>query len=322
MRFGRRCERVDKSELAAAARQWVGGAIDQSFPRFVDWLRSEGYAFGNFDSGPLRFDERHAYLRYDVHTQDLLAAYVLADLHEQLKIAGSFQITWKFSRYEEGVEPYFTKLLEFDRHYVGFGLHAAPTASWYSYEKLGGDFSQHVGAVSSEDFSAWVVELYAAYCRDGDSAPGLKEMRQGTDDTMSRIAASFRSTFGEWKSISGHGNFLTNGFTDVCARHPEVVVLRPYFHPVDYFTRWGVARFGFDHEATSFGFDSVPFPRVLLEGNSEETRRRWYRGRVSHGAGFVALLHPATWTCSHNATFFLPETAYPSDAKNGLCGPA
>jgi hypothetical protein len=321
VRLGWRCERVDKRGLAAVARSMTGGAIDLSFPRFVEWLRSEGYVFDGFENGPLRFDERRAYLRYDVHIQDLLAAYVLADLHERLGIVGSFQIMWKFSRYEEALEPYFTKLLEFDRRFVRFGLHAAPTASWYSYEKLGGDHSKQVEAVSSEDFAAWLLDLHAAYRLDGDDAPGLREIRQGTDDTLSRIAASFRATFGVWKSISAHGNYLTNGFAEVCARHPEVAELRPYFHPVDYFAKWGVARFGFDYEITALGSDSVPFPRVMLEGNSAMTRRRWYRGRVAHGAGFVALLHPATWTCSHNATFFLPEeteSPMPGDTTAGV----
>jgi hypothetical protein len=307
-RLGRRIRHGGKTKLAATARRELGRGIDLSFPHFVDWLRSEGYAFGGFDAGPLRFDERYAYLRYDVHRRDLLAAYVLADLHERLAIAGSFQITWMFSRIEERLGPYFLKLLEFDRRFVQFGLHTAPMASWYSREKLGGgDHKKHEEAVTSEAFTAWLLDLCAAYLRDGESAPALREVREGADDTFSRIAASFRAAFGDWKSLSGHGNFLTNGFHDVCTRHPEVNVLRPYFHPVDYFSKWGVSRFGFDYELTALGSDAIPFPRVLYEGNPEETRRTWYRGRVAHGAGFVALLHPATWTCRQNATFFLSD---------------
>lgn len=313
-RFGWRCERLDRHELAAASRRIVGGAIDLSFPRFVRWLATEGYVFDGFEGGGLRFDERCAYLRYDVHIQDLLAAYVLADLHERLAIVGSFQILWKFSRYEEGLEPYFTKLLEFDRRYVQFGLHAAPTATWYLTEKLGGDFTRQVDAMASPDFTAWLLDLQAAYRRDGDDAPALREIRAGSDDMLARIAASFRATFGDWKSISAHGNYLTNGYFEVCARHPEVSVLRPYFHPVDYLAKWGVDRFGFDYEVTWLGTDAVPFPRVMMEGSPEATRRQWYRGRVAHGAGFIALLHPATWTCSQNATFFLPEEA----ARDGV----
>ena len=308
-RLGRRFQRIDKKELTATARRWTGGAINSSFRRFIGWLRAEGYAFDGFEDGLPRFDERRAYLRYDVHVQDLLAAYVLAELHEQLGIVGTFQITWKFSGYEEGLEPYFTKLLEFDRRFVRFGLHAAPTASWYLYWKLAGDHTREVEAVAGEDFAAWVLDLYAAYCRDGDDARDLREIREGTDDMLSRIAASFRATFGVWKSVSGHGNYLTNGFSEVCTRHPEVRVLQPYFHPVEYMVKWGVSRFGFDHEATSFGYDAMPFPRVLMEGSPEAMRRRWYRGRVARGVGFVALLHPATWTCSQNSTFFLPEEA-------------
>ena len=303
--LGPRCELVSKSELAAAARRTIGGGIDTSFPRFINWLRSEGYGFAGFEDGAPRFDERLAYLRYDVHQADLLAAYVLADWHERLGITGSFQITWKFSRDQEEAEPYFLKLLEFDRRFVQFGLHAAPTATWYLYEKLGVDAAVD-GIVDGSDFTEWVLDLHAAYCHDGDDAPALREIRAGTDDTLSRIAASFRSAFGEWKSISGHGNFLTKGFSRLRQQHPELEALLPYFYPEAYLAKWGLARFGFDHEITSFGSDDVPYPRVLFESNPEETRRRWYRGRVAHGAGFVALLHPATWTCRHNATFFLP----------------
>jgi hypothetical protein len=72
--FGPYCERVGKTELAAASRHLVGAAIDNSFPRFIEWLRSEGYVFDGFEEGPPRFNERRAYLRHDVHGQDLLAA--------------------------------------------------------------------------------------------------------------------------------------------------------------------------------------------------------------------------------------------------------
>ena len=297
---------LNRAELTTASRRIVGGAIDISFPRFVDWLRAEGYVFAGFENGAPRFGERVAYLRYDVHSQDLMAAYVLADLHERLGLVGSFQITWKFSPGSESWEPHFARLLEFDRRFVQFGLHAAPTATWYLNEKLGGDLAA-VRSLSTDAFEDWILELHAAFTRDGDDAVELRQIRSGADDTLSGIAASFRRTFGTWKSVSGHGNFLTSAFFKVRARHREVEVLRPYFNPVDYFDKWGVSRFGFDHETTWFGTDRLPYPRVLWEGGSAEERRTWYRGRVAHGAGFVALLHPANWTCAHNATFFLAQ---------------
>lgn len=313
--FGPRCERVDTRRLALAARRKIGGGIDRSFPRFIDWLRAEGYSFGGFEDGVPRFGERWAYLRYDVHVQDLLAAYVLADLHQRLAIVGSFQIMWKFSLCEEVAEPYFVKLLEFDRRFVQFGLHAAPTATWYLNEKLGGDYTRQRAAVESQEFIDWLLELHAAFRRDGDAAPALRELRTGSDDTLSTIAASFRDAFGDWKSISGHGNFLTNGFIRAVKLRPQLKVLRPYFAPVHYFAKFGIAQFGFGIEITACGSDRVPFPRVMSESTAAATRRRWYRGRVAHGAGFVALLHPATWTCKHNATFFLAAEDAAEDAN-------
>ncbi len=304
--FGPKCERVDTKELAAAARRKLGYGIDASFPRFVDWLRSEGYNFSGFEEGPPQFDQRRAYLRHDVHGRDLLAAYVLADLHERFGIRGSFQISWKFSPYEGVLEPYFLKLLEFDRRFVQFGLHAAPTATWYLHEKLAGDCTRQDAVMASEDFALWLRELGAAYARDGEDARELKEIREGTDDTLRSIAASFRDAFGDWKSISAHGNFLSNGFVRVRERHPELRALDAHFLPVQYLLKYGVARFGFELEVTAFGSDQIPFPRLMTEGAPLALRRRWYRGRVANGGGFVALLHPATWTCRHNADFFLP----------------
>lgn len=304
--FGPKCERVDRSQLARAARLKVGGGVDFSFLRFVDWLRSEGYSFGGFEDGPPRFGERVAYLRYDVHAQDLLAAYILAELHERLGIIGSFQISWMFSRHEEATAPYFEKLLEFDRRFVQFGLHAAPTATWYINEKHGGDPIKAREVIASDDFVDWLRGLHAAFLRDGDDALELREIRAGTDDTLSRIATSFRETFGVWKTISGHGNAVKAGFMQAQKKYPDLGVLEEYFHPVAYMEKYGVRRFGFDYEVTAFGVDRVPFPRVMMEGVPEETRRRWLQGRVANGAGFVALLHPANWTCRHNATFFLP----------------
>jgi hypothetical protein len=305
-------------QLVIAARQKVGHRIDADFPRFIEWLRREDYAFGGFEEGPPRFDERRAYLRHDVHIQDLLAAYVMADLHQRLGMIGSFQITWKFSRYEEAAEPYFIKLMDFDRRFVQFGLHAAPTATWFLEEKLAGEYTRQREAVASDDFVSWLLELHASYESDGDAAPELRRIREGTDDTIARIAASFRATFGDWKSISGHGNFLTNGFAQACISYPQLKVLQPYFHPVTYMATYGVERFGFDFEITSFGADRLPYPRVLMEGADAVTRRRWFRGRVASGAGFVALFHPASWTCSHNSTFFLPPE---SGADGGTGSP-
>lgn len=300
-RFGLRCARLGKTELAAAARRRIGAAVDLTFPRFIAWLRGEGYAFAGFDPGPLHLAERNAYLRFDVHGQDLLAAYVVADWHERLGIIGSFQITWRYSRHERALEPYFAKLLEFDRRFVEFGLHAAPTATWLLNSRFGGDTAAAERSVETDEFEQWLRELAAAHARDGDEAPVLRELRRATDDTLAEIAASFKATFGEARSVSGHGNFLTNAFVRVRGRHPEVDRLQPYFFPGDYLNKWGVARFGFHHYAATHGAG------MLWEGDAAEVRRRNYRDRVASGQGFVALLHPASWTWRHNATFFLPE---------------
>lgn len=305
--FGKQCELVDKKELVRISRDLVGCGVDVSFTRFVDWLKSEEYTFHCFDEGRVRFDEPCAYLRYDVHPQDLLAAYVLADLHEQLEIVGSFQITWQFSANHEAVTPYFTKLLEFDRRFVQFGLHVAPMATWYLNEKLGGSVRAS-NRINGDGFAGWVLELLAAYTRDGDDAPALREIREGADNTLMRIASSFRATFGDCRSLSGHGNFLLGEFFKVRAKYPEVDVLRPYFSHTEYFIKWGVERFGFDYELSWFGSDKVPYPRVIWEGPPPDVRRKNYYGRVKERAGFVAVLHPANWTCQHNATFFLPAS--------------
>jgi hypothetical protein len=307
------CERVSTQELVAAARRKVGDGIDRSFPLFVERLRSEGYSFEGFENGPPRFGERRAYLRYDVHTQDLLAAYVLADLHVRFGIIGSFQITWDHSPAEREARPYFAKLLEFDRRYVQFGLHAAPTSTWFIDELHRGDAARANQAVTSDQFVEWVHALYEDYQREKHEAPVLQAIREGADAALDRIAASFRETFGTWRSISGHGSLLWTGFDRARTRYPQVRVLEPYFNAVPYLQKFGVTRFGFDIEITAFSADfnigSTPSFPILFEGVAEEIRQREFRTRLAHGAGFVALFHPASWTCRQNASFFLPSEA-------------
>jgi hypothetical protein len=46
---------------------------------------------------------------------------------------------------------------------------------------------------------------------------------------------------------------------------------------------------------------------MMWEGGTDEARRNKLRGRVAEGGGFVALLHPASWTWRRNASFFLSE---------------
>src|SRR2546423_95673 len=80
-----------KHELAATAAARVGSQLKQHFRRYVTWLDRQGYDFGSCEALPPRLDRRRVYLRYDVHVRDLFGAFVLAGLHEELQIPGSFQ---------------------------------------------------------------------------------------------------------------------------------------------------------------------------------------------------------------------------------------
>jgi hypothetical protein len=296
--FGRCCDRVAKARLVAAARAKIGSGIERTLLPFIAWLQDSGYSFGDFEHGAPRFGERVAYLRYDVHIQDLLAAYVIADLHERLGIPGSFQITWRFSAGEARLEAFFNKLREFDPRYVQFGLHCAPTTTWFIEDQCGGSYQRAVRAAGAPEFSAWLTGLAAAFRDDGGAAPAIRVLRERTEESLGRLAESFRATYGDWKSVSGHGNFLTGQVTKACATIPGLADLEAYFNPVQFMTRFGVSKFGFDHEVTGFVRNHPLFPSVICEDLPIATLQQWYCGRVEHGLGFVAMFHPATLTCS------------------------
>ncbi len=286
----------DKERLLAAARSRIEPGMEESFGRFLDWLSACGYEFGSLEDGPPEFGARRVYFRYDVHGQDLLAAYLLAGIHERLKIPGSFQITWEFSQDEKRVGRYFQALRAFDSRYVQFGFHSAPTSTWYIAEMCGDDHPKAREVAAGPEFKAYLGALFAAYERDGFDAAELRRIDAGGEEYLTRTAESFRAAFGDWSTISGHGNFLTRAYVMARQERPEFSVLEPLFHPVKYLQGKDVGRFGFAREITGFGSDGGPGPRVMLESNPTEMLRDWYCGRVGAGLGFVALFHPATWT--------------------------
>jgi hypothetical protein len=300
--FGRRCERLGRRALAAAARERLGPRLELLFHRFVEWLMAEGYVFSDLEHGPPVFDARRVYLRYDVHIQDLLPAYVLADLHERLGIPGSFQLSWRFSPAEEQLAPFFRKFLEFDRRYVQVGLHCAPAATAYISHLCGGNYAVAQCEVSEPGFENHVRGLLAAHRRQGDEAAELLALRAMTDAAMTMLADSFRDAFGDWKTVSGHGNFLTNAYERMRPQEPELSPLRDYFDPVGYLQRYGVRQFGFERELSVFANDRPDLPCVIMEGNPIPVLRRQFHGRVAEGLGFLCLFHPATLTTNHLAS--------------------
>jgi hypothetical protein len=306
--FGRRCERLDCRALAEAAQQRIGPRLEPLFHRFVDWLSGEGYVFSDLEQVPPVFDKRRVYLRYDVHIQDLLSAYVLAGLHERLGIPGSFQLTWRFTSAEEQLAPFFRKFLEFDRGCVQVGLHCAPAATAYIQNHCRGDYALAQRAVSEPAFENHLRGLLAAHRRHGDDAPELAALRATTDAAMTTLADGFHQAFGDWKTVSGHGNFLTNAFERTRAREPELSALRDYFNPVGYLQRFGVGRFGFDRELSVFADRRPDLPCVIMEAHPAAVLRRRFHGRVAEGLGFLCLFHPATLTTDHLASI-IPSRA-------------
>lgn len=289
---------TDKKALAARARAKVGRSADQAFRRYVDWLRKAGYRLGSVENGPPRFDERYAYLRYDVHIRDLLAVFILADLHEELKIPGSFQICWEYSRAEEEVAEIFLKLRQFDRRYVQFGLHCSPESSWMIAERFGGNAGGLSDFAQSPAFAQLLRDWLAAFERDGAEAPALVEAHAKADAFLARIAETFRRSFGPCATVSAHGNPLNAAFLQAAQADPRLSVLSPYLHPTDFLDAERVVRHGFAYELTRFGTDGLSGPRVIFE-NPVDQLPLWYGERMAAGAGFVVLSHPATWVTSH-----------------------
>jgi hypothetical protein len=304
--FGRHCERLGGDALAAAARRQVGPRLEPLFRRFVGWLSGEGYVFASLDEGPPNFGGRRVYLRYDVHIQDLLPAYVLADLHRQLAIPGSFQLNWRFSSAERQLEPFFLKFREFDPRFVQPGLHCAPAASWFVDERCGGDLKLAERLAGGSGFDDYARGLLAAYRRAGERAAELRHFREAADARMTALADSFRAEFGGRQTVSGHGNFLAAGFARLHAHEPASAPLYDYFNAVGYLQRFGVARFGFARELTMFPGKPRDPPRVILEGGDQTRRRRDFRRCVEQGLGFLCLFHPATLTTDDLAAI-LPE---------------
>lgn len=298
----------DGHDLARAARAQVGPRLEQNFRRYVEWLGRRGYVFGSCEDVPLRFDERRAYLRYDVHIRDLFGAFLLADLHERLRIPGSFQICWEHSRAEAEVSDIFRKMQAFDGRYVEFGLHCSPESSWLIADRFGGRAENLDAFVNDGGSRSLMAEWLAAFERDGHEAPALVAARRRADACLADQATSFRDCFGAVTTVSGHGTPLAAAYLAAARAEPRLTALASYLHSVEFLDVDRVRRHGFACELTRFEGDRRPGRLIMFENPVEDMAQR-YDQRVSGGGGFVALFHPATWTGDHLTPFLDAVTA-------------
>lgn len=267
-----------------------------------------GYSFASCEEGPLRFDTRRVYLRYDVHVRDLFGVFLLANLHEELQIPGSFQISWRHSRAETQASRLFLKLRAFDRRFVQFGFHCAPESGWLIEQRFDGRGEGLDGFVASGGARELIVEWLRAFERDGHDAPVLAQARRAADAHFARTAASFRRRFGPVKTVSGHGTPLSAAYLDMVRDEPRLNELGGYLHAVEYLTPDRIRRHGFASELTRFDQNGASRPRILFENPIAEMGGH-YRRRILEGSGFVVLSHPATWTSNHFLPFIDTVTA-------------
>ncbi len=293
---------VAKRDLVEAAAARVGPLLAERFRRYVAWLDRQGYALASCEQLPLRFDSRRVYLRYDVHVRDLFGAFVLAGLHEELQVPGSFQICWEHSLAEAELSDIFLKLQAFDSRYVEFGLHCSPESGWIIAERFAGSSSSLEEFVLSGAGKGMIAEWLAAFERGGEDAPALVEARARAEARLAEITASFRRYFGAAKTLSGHGTALAACYLEAVGHNLRLAPLAPYLHPVDFLRPERILRYGFTRELTRFDEDPLPGPAIMFENPIGDMAAR-YRERMSGGGGFVVLFHPASWSGDHFASF-------------------
>ncbi|MGC2411677.1 MAG: hypothetical protein WA459_03140 [Stellaceae bacterium] len=297
-----------KRDLVEAARLQVGPQLETRFRRYIGWLARQGYTFGSAEEAPLRFDTRRIYLRYDVHVADLSGAFALANLHEALQIPGSFQICWRHSQAEAEAADLFLKLQAFDSRYVEFGLHCAPESAWLIAERFGGRSEGIEKFVRTGAARATMNDWLAAFERDGEDAPVLRDARRRAEAHLSEIVASFRRYFGAVTTVSGHGTPLAAAYLDAVRGEPRLSAIGSYLHPVEFLNPERIREHGFACELTRFADDGLPGPRIVFENPVAEMAAS-YRQRLAVGGGLVALFHPASWTSDHFAPFIDAVTA-------------
>jgi len=290
-----------KRELVDTASALLGPGLQDRFRRYIAWLDRQGYEFGSCEEIPMSLDRRRAYLRYDVHVRDFNGAVLLAALHEELQIPGSFQICWEHTRAESEVSDLFCKLQAFDPRYVQFGLHCSPESRWLISERFAGRSQGLETFVADGGAGNMIAEWFEAYLRDGHEAPVLRQALSRAEASLAETALSFRRAFGPAITVSAHGTSLSAAYLQAAAARPEVAAIAPYLHPVDFLTPERIAIHGFGRELTRFDDDGSPRLRIIFEGPIHDMASR-YHERMVQGGGFIVLFHPLSWA----GDYFVP----------------
>lgn len=264
------------------------------FEAFLERLRRAGFECRSLDRFGLEPGSEPAfYFRYDVHIHDLPAAYALARLHEENGVPGVFYITWAFSDREVRWTPYFELLRAFDRRHVQFGLHCAPTTTWLINARFDGDFQRALQHVLGDGFVGEMQELARAQRKSDEQTPALRQIFLGGGEALERIHVGFQECFGRWRTVTGHGSFLSRTFFQVLRVHPELKALTPYFNSVDFLIAFGVDKLGYAFEATRNPEINGQVCRMAFDGHPELPNRT---SEFLHGGqSFAITFHPNRW---------------------------
>ncbi len=264
------------------------------FEAFLERLRRTGFECRSLDRFGLEPESGPAfYFRYDVHIHDLPAAYALARLHEEHAVSSVFYITWAFSEREVQWTPYFELLQRFDRRQVAFGLHCAPTTTWLINARFEGDFRRAHEHVLGAGFVGEMLELARAQAESDEQTPALRQFFLGGSEELARIHAGFQESFGRWRTVTGHGNFLSRAFFQALRAHPELKPLAPYFNPVDFLMAFGVDKLGYAFEATRNPQIDGQICRMVFDGHPELPNRT--SEFLDGGQSFAITFHPSRW---------------------------
>lgn len=275
-------------------------SLNKEYISLLAYIRDHGYQFRSLENFEKNIDRegkytvsgRFAYIRYDIHIVDLPYAFGIAKIHEELKVPATFYIMWDYSKAHISLREQFLALRKLNPDYIYFGLHVAPTTSWFLKEYLDPNNITVSAYLKSQDFLDYIQNLKQEVDNNGAAGPELKRIQEGTDDILKSLSESFREHFPDVTTISGHGHPLSAHLRSKLSKDSKYQCIRRLFHSPLYLKEERITPLGYCYETTFVDKKWKINPVVLYDGLPPEVFMNEIATSSEANLPIVPLIHP------------------------------
>ncbi len=189
----------DPQQLYAALRPF-SGHWRQGWKKLIQWLRDHGYSFAHQHRIKPGSNGKVVCIRYDVHVRDIVGAWGMLGLNEELGVKAEYHLFWGHGLHETMQADSFSALAAHESPLAAFGLHTSLLDHHLMWQFFDGDEGVYARALDGPQRDEFISLL-----SDPDQ---LQLLEKSAKKRFSRLHATFEKECAPCRCYSFHGSYI------------------------------------------------------------------------------------------------------------------